>query len=81
MPVVRCPIEGCEYDTPDVDPVLAAALITTHATVHAAPHSVPPVAKAEKGQQPSIIRWDDRGLAVLSIKVERLRESNQAVGG
>ena len=54
MPVVRCPIESCEYDTPDVDPVLAAALITTHATIHAAPHPVPPVAKAEKVKWPSI---------------------------
>ena len=33
MPVVHCPIEGCEYETPNVDPVVAAALITTHATV------------------------------------------------
>ena len=46
MPVVHCPIEGCEYETPNVDPVVAAALITTHATVHASPHSAVPMAKA-----------------------------------
>ena len=54
MPVVRCPIEDCEYQTPDVDPVVAAALITTHATVHASPHLATPVAKAEKVKRPCI---------------------------
>jgi len=34
MPVVKCPKEGCKYEAPDVDPVIAAALITTHATSH-----------------------------------------------
>ena len=29
---VKCPIDGCEYETPDVDTVIVAALITTHAT-------------------------------------------------
>ena len=32
---------------PDMDPMVAAALITTHTTIHASPHSVMPVAKAE----------------------------------
>jgi len=72
MPVVQCPIEGCKYDTPDVDPVLAAALITTHVTVPAAPHPVPSVSNAEKVKQSSIssarmtegwqyfqLRWSD----------------------
>ena len=54
MPVVQCPIENCEYQTPDVDPVVAAALIATHATIHASPHSVVPVAKAEKVKCPCI---------------------------
>jgi len=58
MPVVRYPIEGCEYETPDPIcpcagcsvnvPVLAVVLITTHVTIHTTPHPVPPVAKAEK---------------------------------
>ena len=34
MPIIQCPIEGCEYETPDVEPVIAAALITTHVTSH-----------------------------------------------
>ena len=54
MPIVQCPIEGCEYRTLEVDPVLAAVLTLTHVTVHAAPHPVPPVAKAEKVERPSI---------------------------
>ena len=33
---------------PDADPVVAAALIAAHATVHASPHFVVPVAKAKK---------------------------------
>ena len=54
MPVIQCPIEGCEYQTPDVDPVVAAALITTHATVHTTPHPNVPAAKAEKVKRPCI---------------------------
>ena len=67
---MECPIQDCEYRTPDVDPVVAAALITTHATTHSVPHPV--MAKAEKVKRPSISsggttedwqyfksRWDD----------------------
>ena len=55
MPVVQCPIENCEYQTPDVDPVVAAALIAAHPTIHASPHSVVPVVKAEKVKCPGIL--------------------------
>ena len=34
MPVIDCPIADCEYATPDVDAIVAAALITTHAIIH-----------------------------------------------
>lgn len=54
MPAVRCPIEGCEYSTPDVDPVIAAALITTHATSHQAPSRVTQAAMVEKVKRPNI---------------------------
>ena len=50
MPTIRCPVEGCEYQTPDVESVLAAALITAHATTHAPTQA----AKAEKVKRPSI---------------------------
>ena len=54
MPVVKCPIEGCEYETPDTDAVIAAALITTHATSHQAPSQPTQAARAEKVKRPSI---------------------------
>ena len=34
MPAIQCPIETCTYVTPDVDPVIVAALLTTHSTSH-----------------------------------------------
>ena len=49
MPVVHCPIEDCKYQMPDEDPLVAAALITTHS-----PHSVAPAPKAEKVKRPCI---------------------------
>ena len=33
----ECPIDRCDYETPDVDPVIAAALITAHETSHQTP--------------------------------------------
>ena len=55
MPAVKCPIEGCEYETPDVDPVIAAALITAHATSHQMPgRPFTQTARVEKVKRPSI---------------------------
>ena len=54
MPVVKCPIEGCDYETPDVEPVIAAALITTHASSHQTPSRPTQIARAEKVTRPSI---------------------------
>ena len=56
MPAIRCPIDGCEYETPDVEAVVTAALITTHATVHQAPTSEPAAqaARIEKVKRPTI---------------------------
>ncbi len=72
MPAIQCPIEGCEYETPDVDPVVAAALLTTHATTHQTPSASTPTAKVERVKRPSVSsagttedwqyfksRWDD----------------------
>jgi len=56
MPTIECPIEGCKYRIPDVDPVVAVALITTHTTTHAIPQPVPTVAKAEKVKHPCMLR-------------------------
>ena len=54
MPVVKCPIEGCKYETPNVEPVIAAALITAHATSHQAPSQPTQMARVEKVKRPSI---------------------------
>ena len=43
-----CPFEDCEYTTPDVDPVLATALITGHATIHGSTNTGAFSARAEK---------------------------------
>ena len=54
MPVIDCPIADCEYATPDVDAIVAAALITTHATIHNATASPAAIAKVEKVKRPTI---------------------------
>ena len=54
MPVLQCPIENCGYQMPDVDSVVAAALIIAHAIAHASPHSAVPVARPEKVKCPCI---------------------------
>ena len=50
MPSVQCPIPGCEYATPDLDPAVVAALLTTHAITHnqAAPQTATNPSKSEK---------------------------------
>ena len=88
MPVIGCPIDGCDYETPDVDPIVAAALITTHATVHQAgqaPTAATP-ARAEKVKRPSIssagtteewqyflLRWSDY------VKATRLNGTDKII--
>ena len=55
MPVVKCPIVGCPYETADVDAILAAALINTHATVHSRDATASAVAtKTERVKRPTI---------------------------
>ena len=54
MPLVKCPIEGCEYETPDVEPIIAAALITTHSTSHRAPDRPTQAARVEQVKRPCI---------------------------
>ena len=85
MPVVGCPIEGCEYNTPDVDPVIAAALITAHATSHQAPSRATQAAAVEKVKRPVITssgttedwqyfksRWDDYVKATRLAGTDRI---------
>ena len=55
MPEVRCPIDGCIYSTPDLDPVIVAALLATHTTTHNAASSPATGAlKVERVKRPTI---------------------------
>ena len=54
MPIIQCPIEGCEYETPDVEPVIAAALITTYATSHRTPSGPTRTARVERVKRPNV---------------------------
>ena len=51
MPVVQCPITGCEYATDDLDAVIVAALITAHSAEHA---RAAPAASTDKIKRPTI---------------------------
>lgn len=53
MATLNCPFEGCPYVIPDVDPVLAAALLSTHSLIHKAGGSTQ-AARAEKVKRPTI---------------------------
>ena len=56
MPVVQCPVPTCDYETADLDAVIVAALLTTHATVHnaAPPSATQSYHKVEKVRRPTI---------------------------
>jgi hypothetical protein len=41
MPVIRCPIDDCDYATADVDTAVAAALLMIHNNVHVITPAVP----------------------------------------
>ena len=47
MPAVACPIDGCDYTTPDYDPVIVAALLQSHSSTHTPPHK-PDTAKLQR---------------------------------
>ncbi|XP_052814601.1 uncharacterized protein LOC128241627 [Mya arenaria] len=47
MPAVDCPIKGCDYQTPDLEPTIAAALITAHNATHISRNTAPMVEKAD----------------------------------
>ena len=51
---VECPVDGCTYNTVDVQPVVAAALITAHALNHKAPAEPVLAARVEKVKRPSV---------------------------
>ena len=86
MPRIQCPIEGCEYETPDVEAVLAAALITTHATSHRTTSRSTQTARVEKVKRPNVLsagttedwqffksRWNDY------VKATRLEGTDRII--
>lgn len=55
MPVVQCPTQNCQYETPDLGDTIVAALITTLFTVHTpAADAVPGTVQVEKVKRPII---------------------------
>ena len=52
IPVVQCPIPGCDHVTDDFDAAIVAALITGHCTIHA--RGPVTIAKVEKVKRPVI---------------------------
>lgn len=53
MPVIRCPVDGCEYSTPNQEAVIGAALLNAHATTHQAQRPIQ-AARVEKVKRPDI---------------------------
>ena len=60
MPIIQCPIQDCTYATDDVDPAIAAALLTIHNNAHiSAPvtgAAAPTRQRAPKIERPKISR-------------------------
>ena len=54
MPVIKCPLECCTYETPDVDASVAASLLFIHNNVHINANSSKP--KPPKMDRPRIGR-------------------------
>ena len=56
MPSINCPIDNCPYSTGEVDPAVAAALLTVHNNVHIGVAAQPTAAKqkAPKLARPTI---------------------------
>ena len=55
MSVIKCPLESCTYETPDVDASVAASLLIIHNNVHINANSSKP--KPQKMDRPRI--WRD----------------------
>ena len=86
MPVVQCLIEGCQYEMPDVQPVVGAAFIMTHAISHQAPSGPTQMASVEKVKRLCIslagttedwqyfkLRWSDY------VKATRLEGTDRVI--
>ena len=54
MPTVKCPINGCGYETIDASDAIVAALIGIHGTTHQASTQSRPKSEACKIKRPSV---------------------------
>ena len=54
MPTVQCPFPNCPYVTPDLDPSVVAALLTTHAMVHSQAPQARSTTKPKEYERPTI---------------------------
>ena len=51
--MIKCPVDGCDYSTPDHEPVIGAALLNAHATTHQAQRAAQ-AARVERVKRPEI---------------------------
>ena len=51
---IKCPREGCTYKTEEAEPVIAATLLTAHATGHSAPVTSGAQVKAPPVERPKL---------------------------
>ena len=60
MPTAKCPIPACTFENDELDAVIVAALLTTHAMVHNAAPAAPaaPAVKVERVKRPSVSSAD-----------------------
>jgi coenzyme F420-reducing hydrogenase gamma subunit len=85
MPSVSCPVPGCPYTTPDIDAVIVAALLTTHATQHSGNKATSLSHMLEKVKRPTITpasssedwsyfltRWEEYKTATLVSGKDRI---------
>ena len=85
MPVVKCPIVGCPYETPDTEAVVAAALITGHATAHSVSGASAATTRVEKMKRLTISpagtsedwqhftsRWEDYARATMLTGTDKV---------
>ena len=57
MPAIGCPMDGCEYNTGDVEASIAAALLMVNNNVHVATTALAtPTASTNKQKAPKIDR-------------------------
>ena len=55
MPIFKCPIDECTYQTEDIDPGVAVAMLTIHNNVHVASNPTQGISTDDTNQRLSLI--------------------------